>query len=160
MAETSGFLRSGELAKAAGVSADTLRHYERRGLLPTPRRRGNGYRAYPADTVRRVLLIQRALSVGFTLEELARVFEARDLGRPPCHEVRALAEEKLRELETRIVELTALRRTLRSTLAHWDDRLASTPKGEPARLLESLGERGARGTPLSALRFDRRAKKG
>ena len=160
MAETSDFLRSGELAKAAGVSADTLRHYERRGLLPSPRRLSNGYRAYPRETIRRVVVIQRALSVGFTLEELTRVFEARDLGRPPCREVRALAEEKLRELEERIQELTALRRTLRSTLAHWDDRLDATPKGEPARLLESLGERGARGGPLSALRFDRRAKRG
>ncbi|HEY6147592.1 MAG TPA: MerR family transcriptional regulator [Thermoanaerobaculia bacterium] len=84
MADSPEFLRSGELAKASGVSADTLRHYERRGLVPRPRRLENGYRAYPVETVRRVTLIQRALSVGFTLDELSRIFEARDGGRAPC----------------------------------------------------------------------------
>jgi MerR family transcriptional regulator, Zn(II)-responsive regulator of zntA len=154
------YLRSGELAKAAGVSADTLRHYEKRGLLRAPRRLGNGYRAYPVETVRRVLLIQRALSVGFTLDELGRVLAARDRGRPPCRQVRAIAEEKLRELESRIRELSTLRRSLKATLSLWDDRLASTPDGAPAGLLDALGEgSGTGGGVLSALRFARRAKK-
>ena len=63
MAETRAFpgFRSGEVARRTGVSADTLRHYERRGLLAKPRRRANGYRVYPPAAVDRVLLIQRAL---------------------------------------------------------------------------------------------------
>lgn len=103
-------IRSGELARAAGVSSDTLRHYERRGLLPRPRRLGNGYRAYPPEALDRVVLIQRALSVGFTLDELARFLRARARGAPPCREVRALAAEKLREIDRRLEELPALPR--------------------------------------------------
>ncbi|HEY6051084.1 MAG TPA: heavy metal-responsive transcriptional regulator [Thermoanaerobaculia bacterium] len=160
MADSPDFLRSGELAKVSGVSADTLRHYERRGLVPRPRRLENGYRAYPVETVRRVTLIQRALSVGFTLDELSRIFEARDGGRAPCRQVRALAQQKLDELEMRIRELAALRRSLKSTLSLWDEKLASTPQGEPARLLDALGDgHGDRGGALSAFRFARRAKK-
>ena len=75
-------LRSGEVARRAGVSADTLRHYEQRGLLGKPRRLANGYRAYPPEALDRVLLIQRALAVGFTLDELAELLRARDGGRP------------------------------------------------------------------------------
>ena len=65
--------RSGEVARRAGVSTDTLAHYERRGVLRKPPRLANGYRSYPADAVDRVVLIKRALAVGFTLDELARL---------------------------------------------------------------------------------------
>ena len=90
MAETgrSRELRSGEVARRAGVSADTLRHYEQRGLLRKPRRLANGYRAYPPEALDRVLLIQRALAVGFTLDELAEILRDRDGGRPPCRKGR------------------------------------------------------------------------
>ncbi|MDQ3744132.1 MAG: MerR family transcriptional regulator, partial [Acidobacteriota bacterium] len=73
-------LLSGELARLAGVSTDTLRHYERKGVLPKPRRLGNGYRKYPTNSVERVRLIRRALSVGFTLDELGKFLKARDRG--------------------------------------------------------------------------------
>jgi DNA-binding transcriptional MerR regulator len=62
-------LRSGELAQLAGVSPDTLRHYERKGLLAAPHRSPNGYREYPASALDRVRLIRRALAVGFTLSD-------------------------------------------------------------------------------------------
>jgi hypothetical protein len=64
-------LRSGELAKLAGVSPDTLRYYERNRLLPAPPRAANGYRCYPAQSLERVQLIRRALGLGFSVEELA-----------------------------------------------------------------------------------------
>src|SRR5215213_5475046 len=99
-----GFL-SGELARLAGVSTDTLRHYERKGVLPVARRLNNGYRKYPADSLDRVRLVRRALAVGFTLDELARFLKARDRGQAPCREVRALAEEKLADLESRLKEM-------------------------------------------------------
>ena len=73
------FLRAGELARASGVSTDTLRHYERKGVLPAPRRSPNGYREYPAEALARVLLVRRALAVGFTLDELAQILRARRL---------------------------------------------------------------------------------
>src|SRR4029078_7507815 len=102
MSKVSSFpegLLAGELARLAGVSSDTLRHYERKGVLPKPLRLSNGYRKYPANSLDRVRLIRRALDVGFTLAELARFMKARDRGQAPCREVRALAAEKLAELE-------------------------------------------------------------
>lgn len=130
-------LRSGELARRTGVSTDTLRHYERKGLL-APRRLPNGYRAYPAEAVERIQLIRRALSVGFTLDELAGIFEERRQGALPCRRVRALAEAKLAAIEAQLRDLALLRDGLRVLLGDWDARLAETPPGEPARLLETL----------------------
>ena len=129
---------SGELARLAGVSADTLRHYERVGVLPRPPRTQSGYRRYPASAVDRVRLIRRALAIGFSLDELRRILQTRDRGGAPCQGVRALAASKLSQLEQRIAELEALRDQLRSLLIDWDGRLARTPDGQPARLLESL----------------------
>ena len=133
-----GRMRAGELAKAAGVSTDTLRHYERKGVLPAPRRSPNGYREYEPESLERVLLVRRALAVGFTLDELARILRARDRGVAPCREVRALAADKLSLVEERLRELTSLRKELSATLAEWDLRLARAATGEQAGLLESL----------------------
>lgn len=156
-------MRSGDLAAEADVSVDTLRHYERRGLVAPPPRESNGYRAYPPEALARVLLIQRALSVGFSLDELARILRARDHGRPPCGEVRALAARKLDDVERQIESLRAFRDTLRATLEDWDARLASRVPGAPAKLLESLAHRPGGNPPAPApwreARFDRRRKK-
>ncbi|MEO5823531.1 MAG: heavy metal-responsive transcriptional regulator, partial [Vicinamibacteraceae bacterium] len=121
-----------EVARQCGVSADTLRHYERKGLLPRPARTSNGYRRYPPDTVARVLLVQRALVVGFTLDELGRVLRQRDRGEPPCRGVRDLVAARLADLEARLRQLTALKKELRLLLATWDRTLAATPAGQPA----------------------------
>jgi DNA-binding transcriptional MerR regulator len=131
-------LRSGELARLAGVSTDTLRHYERKGVLAAPRRSMNGYREYAAETLDRVLMVRRALGVGFTLDELARILKDRERGGVPCRHVRELASTKLAEIETRLSELEAVRDNLRATIEGWDTRLARTPRGERAGLLESL----------------------
>jgi DNA-binding transcriptional MerR regulator len=130
--------RSGEVARQTGVSTDTLAHYEARGVLRKPRRLANGYRVYPREAIDRVFLVQRALAVGFTLDELARLFRSRDAGRAPCREVRDLAERKLRDVEVRLLELTRFRDALEQILRDWDARLAQA-EGKPAHLLESLG---------------------
>lgn len=132
------YLRSGELARLAGVSTDTLRHYERKGLLTRPRRSANGYREYPASDLDRVRLVRGALGIGFTLDELARILSVRDRGGAPCHEVRALAGTKLTEVENQLGELTALRDELRRLLKDWDALLAKNSPREQAGLLESL----------------------
>jgi DNA-binding transcriptional MerR regulator len=139
-----GVLRSGELARRVGVSTDTLRHYERKGLL-APYRSPNGYRDYPPDAEERVHLIRRALAVGFTLDELAAIFAARRRGAVPCRQVRALAAAKVAAIEAQIRDLSALRDELDAIVEAWDARLAATAPGEPARLLESLAA-----TPVSA----------
>ena len=131
-------LRSGELARLAGVSTDLLRHYERIRIVQPPHRAANGYRQYPAGTLNRVRVVRHALSMGFSLAELARIFAVRDRGGAPCRSVRALAEEKLRQTEQTLVELKALRGQLRSLLLDWDRRLAKTPVGRRAELLDSL----------------------
>ena len=131
------------VARASGLSTDTLRHYERKGLLPRVQRTAAGYRRYPPGTVERVLLIQRALVVGFTLEDLGRVLAVRDRGGVPCRSVRALVGERLDALECRIEELVTLRDELRVLLRRWDETLSTTAPGERARLLETLGERSS-----------------
>jgi DNA-binding transcriptional MerR regulator len=138
-----GVLRSGELARLAGVSADTLRHYERKGLLTTPHRSPNGYREYPASTLDRVRLIRRALAVGFTLDELARVFKVRAQGGAPCRQVRQLAATKLAEVETLLLEVMAIRDALQVLLRDWDKKLAATPGNERAGLLDALATSGS-----------------
>lgn len=150
-------LRSGEIARRAGVSADTLRHYERRGLLGKPRRLANGYRAYPPEALDRVLLIQRALAVGFTLDELTELLRERDRGQLPCRKVRLLAERKLAEVDRRLAELAEFRTDLQRALREWDVRLAKAEGKDPARLLESLASKPAvRSSPMRAFSFDRR----
>ena len=128
-----------DVARVTGVSTDTLRHYERQGLLPAVTRTDSGYRRYSPATVERVLLIQRALVVGFSLGELKRVFSVRDKGGAPCRSVRALVGERLDELNRRIEQLTTLREELRGLLVDWDAALAATPQGQRAHLLDALG---------------------
>lgn len=132
------YLRSGELARRAGVSSDTLRHYERKGLLAHPRRSANGYREYPASDLDRVRLVRGALRIGFTLDEIARLLRVRDRGGAPCREVRALAGTKLTEVEIQLRELATLRNELRRLLKDWDGLLARNAPHERAGLLESL----------------------
>ena len=72
MSRDKDYLRAGELAQLAEVSTDTLRHYERKGLLAAPRRSVNGYREYPKSALGRVRLVRRALEIGFTLDVAAR----------------------------------------------------------------------------------------
>jgi DNA-binding transcriptional MerR regulator len=130
-----------DVARTTGVSTDTLRHYERKGLLPGVTRTAAGYRRYSAATVDRVLLIQRALVVGFSLADLMRVLSVRDRGGAPCHNVRALVGERLDGLNQRIEELLTLRDEWRLLLAEWDGRLSKAAKGQRANLLETLGTR-------------------
>ena len=132
------YLRSGDLARLAGVSTDTLRHYERKGLLAPPRRSANGYREYPSSDLDRVRLVRGALGIGFTLDELARIFIVRDRGGAPCLQVRALAGSKLAEVEIQLAELKTLRDELRRLLKNWDALLAKNSPPERAGLLESL----------------------
>src|SRR4030095_977480 len=130
-----------DAARAAGVSTDTLRHYERKGLLPGVTRTAAGYRQYSAATVQRVLLIQRALLRGFSLPALHRVLGGRDSGGAACRSVRDLVGRRLEDLNQRIKELISLRDDLRVLVDEWDTTLAKTPQGQRAHLLETLGSK-------------------
>jgi DNA-binding transcriptional MerR regulator len=134
-------LSPSELARLTGVSTDTLRHYERKGVLGLPTRSDSGYRRYPPEAVARVRLVRRALTIGFTLDELAGVLSERDRGGAPCQRVRMLVTERLVELEAHLGDLTELRDELRLLLRDWDRRLARIPVGAQARLLDLLADR-------------------
>ena len=131
-------MQSGELSRLAGISSDTLRHYERLGVLPKPPRTNGGYRDYPANSLERVQLVQSALKVGFSLPELATILRMRDRGEVPCKRVRAIAGHKLEEVKQQINDLLVIRDQLERILKDWDARLTRTGNGKPARLLESL----------------------
>jgi MerR family mercuric resistance operon transcriptional regulator len=131
-------LRSGEVAKVTGVSSDTLRHYEKLGLLPTPMRSQGGYRLYPPETVVRVQMIRSAVRVGFSLAELADVLKERRVGGAPCRKVAQLAAEHIEALNQKILDLTQLRDWFATTVENWESRLKTLKPGERASLLESL----------------------
>ena len=131
-------LRIGQLGKRTGVSVDSIRHYERLGLLPKAARTNAGYRLYSPSAVDRVALVRHALQFGFSLRDVAGFLRVRESGGTPCRDVRAAATRIITAVDERIAELTAARKEMHRTLRHWDRRLARTPANRPARLLESL----------------------
>lgn len=130
-------LLSGELSRATGVSTDTLRHYEKLGILKKPSGSGSGYRLYTTDSLDRVRLIQNALASGFSLKELVQILEVRDAGGAPCRHVVQIVHARVRQLDLEIRQPTHLRDSLNTTVAEWNRRLRQQPNGR-AHLLESL----------------------
>lgn len=120
------------------MSPDTIRHYERLGLLKAPPRTDGGYRDYSPDALERVRMVRRALSIGFSLPQLTGILRVRDSGGIPCRSVFATAAAKRKQIDAQISELKAMRRQLDSILKDWRTRLARAKKGQVARLLENL----------------------
>jgi len=131
-------LTTGRLGAAAGVSADTIRHYEELGLLEKAVRSDGGYRLYEPSAIARVQTVRSAVKAGFSLAELSGIFRERDAGGAPCRRVAALAAEKVESLEKQILELIELKDWLASTVNAWEKRLEHTPAGKRAGLLDSL----------------------
>lgn len=131
-------LRPVDVARETGVSTDTLRHYERRLLLPQPARTSSGHRRYSRSAIERVQLIQSALQLGFTLRELAAVLSERDRGGIPCARVVRIAESKVAAIDAEVERLLATRRGLTAAIRRWRKTLGQTPSENRAHLLESL----------------------
>lgn len=127
-----------EAAARAGVSADTVRYYERIGVLPKPPRTDAGYRRYTDASVSRIRFVRNAARFGFPLKELAGFLRTRAAGRLPCQSVRAAGQRLLVEMDRQLADLASARAEMASTLIAWDAQLAATPPGAPALLLESL----------------------
>ena len=108
---TGGGLRTGEVAERAGVNIQTLRYYERRGLLSEPTRTLGGHRLYPPDTVALLNVIKAAQRLGFTLDEVAGLLDA-GRRRHPAPDLRQRAVDKIAEIDARIADLTVIRGTL------------------------------------------------
>jgi Hg(II)-responsive transcriptional regulator len=108
-------LTIGEVAKQANVHVETLRYYERRGLVERPPRSASNYRLYPEEAVRRVRFIKRAQELGFFLDSIKELLSLRADPEAGCAEVRACAEAKIKDIDAKIGALTAMKYAL-STL--------------------------------------------
>jgi len=128
----------GKAAALAGVSVDTIRYYERLGLLQRAARTRVGYRVFPAAVVNRLTLVRNAQRFGFSLREIAGFLRVRDTGGAPCRTVRAAAEQMLEAIDQQIADLAARREEMRKTLRVWDQTLRHTAPGTQGRLLERL----------------------
>ena len=122
-------LTIGRVAKRAGVPIDTVRYYERRGLIPRPQRTASGYRDFPGETVQQIRFIKRAQELGFALEEIQGLLALRLSGRAKCADVMHVAEHKLKLIEDKITDLRAMRRALKKLVAscHTESSILECP---------------------------------
>lgn len=114
----------GQLAKAAGIHSETLRYYERTGLLNLPARTSAGYRQYDADALQRVIFIKHTQSLGFMLSEIAELLELQFDAKLSCAQVRQQVHAKVGEIETKIAALATLRETLLALATRCDTECA------------------------------------
>lgn len=105
-------MRIGEIAAATGVNIETIRYYEREGLVPPPGRTAANYRSYGESHLKRLTFIRRARDLGFSLSQVRELLDLADDRDRPCEAVDAIAREQRRKVSTKIAELTALRREL------------------------------------------------
>ena len=113
-------LQIGQLARKSRASIHTIRYYEKRGLLKKPARSAGGFRLYPAETVERLLFIQKAQDMGLTLKEIEKITFCGDKGLGPCCDLtKDLFNRKVGELESKIRELEKMKGRLKKTLGGW-----------------------------------------
>ena len=130
-------LTIGQVANAAHVNVETLRYYERRGLVPKPPRSPSQYRSYPEDTVPRVQFVKHAQELGFSLREIRALLSLRATPKARCADVKRRAEIKIGEIEAKIRALQAMRRALRRLMSQCDGKLPASS----CPILESLDDR-------------------
>lgn len=106
-------LTIGRLAREAGVNLETVRYYERRGLLPSPPRSASGYRLFPPDAARRLRFIRRAQDLGFSLTEIRELLSLRVSATARSTDIRKRAKAKIADIEAKIRSLDSMKRTLR-----------------------------------------------
>jgi DNA-binding transcriptional MerR regulator len=130
----SKLLKIGEVSKQTGIGIETLRFYEKSGLLDKPARTQSGYRLYRADVLERLEFIKRAQALGFSLDEIKRIIEEKKEGESPCAEVREIVRNRLRELDERMEMLKKYRKDLSHALREWDK--ANEMEGHVCGLIE------------------------
>jgi Hg(II)-responsive transcriptional regulator len=117
MKAENGTMTVGTVAKEAEVNIDTIRYYERQGLLPKPSRTRSGYRTFSESTVRRLRFIKNAQALGFTLSEIKQLFTLRIRVGSTCTDVRNRAESKQADIEQKIRSLQAMKRALQQLVS-------------------------------------------
>lgn len=123
----------GVLSKRTGCNIETIRYYERAGLLPTPGRSPGGYRLYGTDHLKRLAFVRRARALGFSIDEVRALLALADHRKRPCAEARGLAATHLEDVRAKIASLKEMERVLRDTVA----RCGST-KGSHCPLIEAM----------------------
>lgn len=132
-------MKVSELARAAGVTAETVRHYVREGLLAPERHPDNGYQLFEPGDLERLRFIQRARTLGFSVAEIRDILAHADHGDSPCPMVRDLLTSRLPEIHARIAELQALAARMEQALDAWAEMPDGTPDGHSlCRLIESF----------------------
>ena len=136
LSKTSNAYQIGEVAARSGLTPDTLRYYERLGLLSAPQRTSGGFRVYPPETLERLRFIKQAQTLGLTLHEIRDLVTYQDHGGlRRCREVRDLLRTKLSELQAKLRELEEFRSTLSRYLQECEHTLGSEgrteERGEP-----------------------------
>ena len=128
-------LTIGRLAQSSGVNLETVRYYERIGLMPEPDRTGGGHRLYDDDHRRRLAFIRRSRELGFSIEEIRTLLGLAEPQRRACDEVRAIASAHLGAVRAKMADLARLESLLASTVARCDGR-AAAPTCPVLELLE------------------------
>jgi DNA-binding transcriptional MerR regulator len=153
----------GELARRAGVKAQTVRYYETLGLLSPVPRSASGYPSYGDQTLEELRFIRNAQSLGFSLDDVRQILDVARAGRPPCSQVLVIAERHVADLHQRIAQLSELRAELTRAVKRWKDggvpsRCASTLCGSITEAAEPLSRQLplARGSSSSNLSPNRK----
>lgn len=126
----------GELARASGVNLETIRYYERVGLMPEPPRTDGGHRSYDEDHRRRLTFIRRARELGFTLDRVKELLDLSQNEGQPCSAVVTIAGVHLKEVRRKLADLIRLERILAEAVA----RCATSPTGPECPVLQMLSE--------------------
>lgn len=132
-------LTTGALARAAGVNIETVRYYERRGLLPEPPRRDSGYRAYDPGAVDRLRFIRSAQELGFTLDEIGALLALRVDAHATSADVRRHAQDKVADIDRKLAAL----RQMRAALLHLIDQCDGTGPTSDCPILDALTHHAA-----------------
>lgn len=134
-------MKVSELARRAKVTAETVRHYTREGLLHPTRDPANGYQLFNQTDLERLRFIQRARTLGFSVAEIGNILAHADQGDSPCPLVRDLLASRLPQIRARIQELEALASRMEQALEAWAEMPDGTPDGHSlCRLIESFPE--------------------
>jgi MerR family mercuric resistance operon transcriptional regulator len=120
-AERAPSLKIGEVSTRGGVGIETLRFYERQGLLGRPVRTESGYRLYDESVLDQLEFVKRAQALGFSLAEIARLTAESRAGQSHCAEMREIVRTRVRELDERLADLKRYRRELATALYEWDE---------------------------------------
>lgn len=120
--QRAGGLSRGELARRTGVNLETIRYFERTGIIPEPPRTEGGHRVYDETHVRTLGFVRRAKSLGFTPDEVRTIIELGGPEKAPCAEVREIAAHHLQQVRSKIADLVEIERLLAETIDHCSGR--------------------------------------